>query len=91
MFAGVYSQTLTLPTSTTPSTTPAAVQNATAAPATPAIPVVDISDFATPSTGAVAADTKAILTTKSQNGKPTIFVDGAGDEVIFKGIGWYFL
>lgn len=39
-------------------------------------------------TGSLAASSP-LLTTKAQNGGPTIFVDGGGKEVQFKGIGWY--
>lgn len=49
--------------------------------------VVD-TNLPTPSTGAVKGDPKGLLTTKAQANGPTIFVDAAGDEVIFKGIGW---
>jgi hypothetical protein len=37
--------------------------------------------------GSLAASSP-LLTTKAQNGGPTIFVDGGGKEVQFKGIGW---
>lgn len=38
--------------------------------------------------GAMAASSSPLLTTKTQSGGPTIFVNGNGDEVIFHGIGW---
>ena len=36
--------------------------------------------------GSLAAS--PLLTTKAQSSGPTIFVDGSGTEVQFKGIGW---